>query len=72
MYRNGVVLLLALALCACGLAETAATGAAGAASQAEAAKQAQQTEQQVQAKVEDAQRLDAEHRRAAEDSNAAN
>jgi hypothetical protein len=72
MYRNCVVMLLALALCACGLAETAATGATAAGSEAEAAKQAQQTEQQIQQKVEDAKRVDAEKRRTAEDNNATN
>lgn len=72
MHRNTVVLLLALALSACGLAETAATGATAAGSEAEAAKQAQQTEQQIQQKVEDAKKVDAEQRRATEDNNAAN
>ena len=72
MYRNSVVLLLALALSACGLAETAATGATAAASEAEAAKQAQQTEQRIQQKIEDANKVDAEKRRVAEDNNAAN
>lgn len=74
MSRNGWILALALALplSGCGLAETAATGAAGAQSQAEAARQAQKTEQQVQQQVDDAQRLDAEKRRAAEESSGAN
>jgi hypothetical protein len=71
MYRNALLLVLALALSGCGLAETAATGATAAGSQVEEAKQAQKTEQQVQKQVEDAQRLDAEKRRAAEE-NAAN
>lgn len=72
MYRNAFVPVIALALSACGLAETAATGAAEAQSQAEAARQGQKTEQQVQQQVEDAQRLDAEKRHAAEDNNGAN
>ena len=70
MYRNEMLLLLTLALSGCGLAETAATGATAAGAQVEAAKQAQKTEQQVQKQVGDAQRLDAEKRRAAD--NAAN
>jgi hypothetical protein len=72
MYRNAFILVLALALTACGLAETAATGAAAAQSQAEAARQGQKTEQQVQQRVEDAQRLDAEKRHAAEEASGAN
>jgi len=62
------VLLLALPLAACGLAETAATGAAGAASEAQAAKQAQQTEQRMEQQVEAAKQQDAKQRQAGEDS----
>jgi len=68
MYRSSIVLLLALALSGCGLAETAATGATAASSQAEAARQGQQTEQQVQQKVDAAIQADADKRRADDDS----
>ncbi len=68
MYRNAMLLLLTLALSGCGLAETAATGATAASSEVEAAKQARKTEQQVQKQVDDAQQLDAEKRRAAEEN----
>lgn len=68
MYRSSLVMLLALVLSGCGLAETAATGATAAGTQAEAARQAQQTEQQVQQKVEAATQLDADKRRAADDN----
>ena len=66
--RMIALLLLALPLAACGLAETAATGAAGAASEAEAARQAQQTEQRMQQQVEAAKQVDAKQRQAGEDS----
>jgi hypothetical protein len=69
MIRNILLLLLALPLAACGLAETAATGAAGAASEVEAAKQAQQTEQRMQQQVEAATQQDAKQRQAGEDAN---
>lgn len=72
MYRHVFVLVFALALSACGLAETAATGATEAQAQAEAARQGQKTEQRVQQQVEEAQRLDAEKRHAAEENNGAN
>ncbi|MDE2250746.1 MAG: hypothetical protein KGL25_05010 [Gammaproteobacteria bacterium] len=70
MYRNGLTLIAALSLSACGLAGTAATGATVAQSEAEAAKQAQQTERQVQQHVEAAQQLGAEQRRRADDAGA--
>ena len=64
-------LISALALTACGLADTAATTATVAASEAEQARQAQQTEKKVQQQVQAAQQLDADRRHAAEtnDSN---
>ena len=66
MIRPSIALLATLSLSACGLAETAVTGASGAAAEVEAARQAQATEKKVEDKVEAAQQLDADQRRAAE------
>jgi hypothetical protein len=73
--RGGrVVLCLLLALgCAgslasCGLAETGAAAAAGGASAAQQAQQAKATEDRVRRQVEDAMRVDAQHRADAEAS----
>ncbi len=68
MHWKLLCLILALPLCACGLAETAATGAAGAASEVEAARQAQQTEQRVQQQLDAARQAAAKQRQAAEDA----
>ncbi len=68
MHRKLTILLTALPLSACGLAETAATGAAGAASELEAARQAQQTEQRVQQRLDAAQQAATKQRQAAEDA----
>ena len=63
-----VLLLMtaALALAGCGLAETGATAAAGGASAAQQAKQAQETEAKVQQQINDAYKVDAARRKAAE------
>ncbi len=59
------LLLAALALTGCGVADTAVTAAAGS-SQVNEAKDARATEERVKQQVDAAVRLDAEQRRAAE------
>ena len=66
--RATALMIFALPLAGCGLAETAATGAAGATSEAEAAKQAQLTEQRMEQQVEAAKQQEAKLRQAGEDS----
>jgi hypothetical protein len=71
MIRTILIVVAALGLCGCGLAETASTGATAAAAGAEQARQAQQTEKKVQDQVQAAAQQDADRRHAAEtnDSN---
>lgn len=66
--RPRAILLSAitLALCACGLAETAGTAAATGASAAEQAKQGKEMEARVQQQIEDAQAEAKRQRDAAE------
>lgn len=65
-HSAALVALSALWLTGCGLAETTAVAGAQGASAAEQAKQARETEAKVQQKLDEAQRVAAEQRAAAE------
>ncbi|HWQ39852.1 MAG TPA: hypothetical protein VNM24_14820 [Burkholderiales bacterium] len=54
--KSALAIIVALALCACGVSETASTAATGASIKAQEAKQAEQTKQQFEKKLEDANR----------------
>ncbi len=66
MTRFLVPLALLALLTGCGLAETAATSATLAQSEAEQAKAAKQTQAKIEQRLEDAQNVAAEQRKAAE------
>jgi hypothetical protein len=61
------MVLVAVALSGCGVAETAATGAANAKAAADEAREGKKTEERVQAEVDAAMAKDAAQRKAAED-----
>ena len=68
MHRVILAFMACLTLAACGLGETAVSAAAGGASETEQAKAALRTEARVRQQLDDAARLEAQRRQAADSS----